>query len=200
MAPLPCEACAAGQGVPPPPSKACWARRGIPANRSRCAAEAAVRSVPVPPCGETCHPSLGQGMQPPPGESKRRHHRFCGVPPPAHNLSTRFQATVCPTSPRVAARKICHLLLHCRLVDFNLLGLPPPCEACAARQGVPPPPGVACRYRRGARRAIHAPGQGMPPPPGDSRRRRQRCRGVPPQEHSLSTQLVARQGPVSRLA
>ena len=35
----------------------------------------------------------------------------------------------------------------------------PPCEAC----------------RRGARRAIHAPGQGVPPPPGCLRRRRQRC-------------------------
>ena len=121
MAPVPYEACAAGQGVLPPPGQACWARRGIPANRSRCTAEAAVRSVPLPPCGEACHPSLGQGVPPPPGESKRRRRRFYGVPPHAQSLSTRFQATVWSTSPSVADRMTCHLLLHCRLVDFNLL-------------------------------------------------------------------------------
>ena len=81
----------------------------------------AVCSVSLPPCGEASHPSLGQGVPPPPGESKRRRRRFCGVPPHTHSLSARFQATGWSTSPRVAARMRCHLLLHCRLVDFNLL-------------------------------------------------------------------------------
>ena len=42
-----CEACAAGQGVPPPPGVACRARRGIATNRVRRAAPADVRSVQV---------------------------------------------------------------------------------------------------------------------------------------------------------
>ena len=51
-----------------------------------------------------------------------------------------------------------------------------------------------CRYHRGARRAIHAPGQGVLPPPGDSRRRRQcrRRRTVCP---LVFKQLVGRQSP-----
>ena len=61
MARPPGEACAAGRGVQPPPGKACWARRGIPAKQSKCAAEAAMKSVLVPPCGEACHPSTRTG-------------------------------------------------------------------------------------------------------------------------------------------
>ena len=61
VAPPPCEACAAGQGVQPSPGKACWARRCIAANRVRRASEAAVRSMPVQLWGEACHPSTRTG-------------------------------------------------------------------------------------------------------------------------------------------
>ena len=76
---------------------------------------------------------------------------------------------------------VCWIIVYAR----SVLVAPPPCEACASRQGMPPPSGVACSYRRGARSAVHAPGQGVPPPLGDSRRRRQRCRGVPQPAHSF---------------
>ena len=63
MAPLPCEACAAGQGVPPPPGKACWARRGIAANRLRRGAAVAVRGVALPPWAMRAIHAPAQGVR-----------------------------------------------------------------------------------------------------------------------------------------
>ena len=108
------------------------------------------------------------------GDAGRRRQRCRGVPPPAHSLSAHLQATGRSTSHSVAASMRHHPRLHWQRVEFKLLALtsvpdpkyvcvgssllrsarsvlapPPSCGACAARQGVPPPPGMACRTRRG---------------------------------------------------
>ena len=69
--------------------------------------------------------------------------------------------------------------------------------------------GVHCPSRRTAatRRGVLLPawgeesclctGQGVPPPPGDAWLRRQRCRGVPPPQHSLSARFQASGRPTS---
>ena len=74
------------------------AGRGIATNRSRCATAAAMRRSGA---RRAIHP-LGQGAPPPQGASLHRSHRF---------------------RESVALRRRHHLQLHCRLVDFNLLGL-----------------------------------------------------------------------------
>ena len=109
MAPPPCEACAAGQGVPPPPGKACRARRGIATNRVRRAAAADVRSVPVPPWGEACHLCTQETR----GAAANTA------------VACRRQRTVCPL---VYKQLVCrqapvqhHLLGHCQLVEDYLL-------------------------------------------------------------------------------
>ena len=114
----------------------------------------------------------------------------------------------------------CFTVRQCQLVDFNLLGftsVPDPnmnicvmdqgrCDQLAlyswprrrARRALPiMPPSVACCYLRGAWSAVDAPGKGVPPPPGDARLRRQRCRGMPPPEHSLSARFQATGLPTS---
>ena len=188
MAPPPCEACASGQRVPPPPGVACRARRGIVTNRVRRAAAAAVKSLPMPPWGEACHPCTRQGVPPPPGDARRRHQRCSGVPPPAHSLSARFQATA-----RLVCRPQCESDQHfsvCWIIvaAISSLGTRGPAagrgvrcraqRAAATRHGVPceawhpgsipanrmpavpqQQPCEECRCRRGARRDVHAPGQ-----------------------------------------
>ena len=140
------------------------------------AAAAAVKSVPVPAWAES--------MLLPPGDARRRHQRCRGVPPPAHSLAARFQASNGrPISPSVIGIRffsVCWITV----AAISTLGTRGPAagEACAAGQGLPAPPGVACRTRRGIanrsrrvpavppwgeacrcrsgpRRVVHAPGQ-----------------------------------------
>ena len=61
------------------------------------------------------------------------------------------------------------------VAEISSLGAPPPCEVCAVGQGAPPPPGVACRARRGiaanrSRRGAAAAVRSVPVPPwGEAR-------------------------------
>ena len=61
VAPPPCEACAAGQGVPSPPGVVCRAGRGIAANRVRRVTAEAVRSVQVSAWFEAFRPCTRAG-------------------------------------------------------------------------------------------------------------------------------------------
>ena len=139
MDPPPFEACAAVPGATPPPGVPgeawlpsrrqpvkTWRRsRREEACRCRCGAR---RAIYAP----------GQGVPPPPGDSRRHRHRCRGVPPPAHRLSAHFQATARPTSAAVACR---HPVRHCRQ------------------------PGTAWRSRCPAKRAAAAVGRGVPSMP-----------------------------------
>ena len=191
----------AGGGLASPPT-GCSCRRCRGSSRAQRAAASVGRSVP-----------------PPPGDSRRRRQRCLGV---SYCVAACAQF-VCPFSSNcstvsVSASMKHHLQLHYRLVKFillvpacSVLVAPPPCKACAAGQGVPPPgppplcallgvaspptgqvvqlqpPCDACQRRRGARRAIHPLGQGVPQPQGDSRHQRHRSRcALPPASPAAS--------------
>ena len=71
-------------------------------------------------------------------------------------------------------------------------------RAATTRSGVPGQARHHCQAGKAWRRNRHeepaaaAVGRGVPsmqPPPGDARRRHQRCRGVPPQAHSLAARF-----------
>ena len=165
VAPPPCEACASGQRVPPPPGVACRARRGIVTNRVRRAAAAAVKSLPMPPWGEACHPCTRQGVPPPPGDARRRHQRCRGVPPPAHSLSARFQATarlVC--RPQCERSEFVCVLDHSRCDQLTWYSWP----RRRARRALP---GTACRHHPAWRA-----GRGVASPPTGCRRYRSNSR------------------------
>ena len=73
----------------------------------------------------------------------------------------------------------------------SVLVAPPPGEARAAGQGMPPPHGSA-------KRVAAVVGRGVPSMRlGHACRRCQRCRGVPPPAHSLSARFKATGRPTS---
>ena len=193
------------QGVPPPPGVACRARRGIVANRVRRGATDAVKSLPVQPWGEACLPcTLARRA----AATGRREAQAPTLPWRAAadaQYVLSFPSNWSAYKPQWDQNfSVCWIIVYAR----SVLVAPPPCEACAARQGVPPPSGVAFRYRCGARSAVHAPAQGLPPPLGDSRRRRSvanaavvcRSRRTVFVRSFSSNSVAARQAPVSRLA
>ena len=91
-----------GCGVAPQPTcEACGCRRG---------ARRAIHAT-------------GQGVPPPPGESRRCRHRCRSVPPLAHSLSAHFHAAGRPTSLRVVHSRKHHLRLYCQhFHDTSFMG------------------------------------------------------------------------------
>ena len=98
-----------------------------------CGKHEIVQSVPLPPLGEACHPCL---VAPPQCQACATGQGVALQPPVQdmpHQLATHGSAA---TLPIIVA-------------EISSLGTRGP-EACAAVRSVPPPPGVACRARRGS--------------------------------------------------